>query len=448
MTTNLERAAKILADGISELKVDADLNQAATIIADSIAKLQKEPNYIDYLTAIGGSILAVIAIIGLWKILIEFKDQKNQFIASQNQNERNQISKYLNEFFAPLVELRSESKVLYQFFAKKEKNQCNSEGEPRFRTLRHLSQGKIFSPGDQALLSEIIDISKKTLMLIETKGYNLGSSALSDLLGTLGAHIRILNQAAEGKLKGMDRILEPLCFPKEVDGAIYSEILRLQDMYKCLLGNRKQKVCEKPYIGSKNLDAINHYNKNAMKYFFDTEYIDMSDISNMFLDQLDMGDLILDAGCGVGRDTKHFIKEGYRVISFDASEKMVEICNRYPFAYCTHNTFHSIKYIEEFDGVWACASLIHLSWEELKTALQQLYNATKSKGVIYFSLKTGDYQSIKNDGKTTYLYPEKNVESFMEETLKSEKIKNTWQNPTKKPNDSSIWSNYLYKKAV
>ena len=48
MTTNLERAAKILADGISELKVDADLNQAATIIADSIAKLQKEPNYIDY----------------------------------------------------------------------------------------------------------------------------------------------------------------------------------------------------------------------------------------------------------------------------------------------------------------------------------------------------------------------------------------------------------------
>ena len=44
------------------------------------------------------------------------------------------------------------------------------------------------------------------------------------------------------------------------------------------------------------------------------------------------------------------------------------------------------NFIHEFDGVWACASLIHLPERDLKVALTKLTNATKSGGVLYFSI--------------------------------------------------------------
>ena len=82
------------------------------------------------------------------------------------------------------------------------------------------------------MLQDIIDIGNKKLELIESKGYILERSVLGDLLGLYGAHLRALRKASEHELNGLDSILEPLCFPKELDGAIYSEILRLQDEYK------------------------------------------------------------------------------------------------------------------------------------------------------------------------------------------------------------------------
>ena len=52
--------------------------------------------------------------------------------------------------------------------------------------------------------------------------------------------------------------------------------------------------------------------------------------------------------------------------------------------------FQDIAYEETFDGVWACASLLHLPKLELPDILSKFYRALKSGGVMYASFKYGD----------------------------------------------------------
>jgi SAM-dependent methyltransferase len=102
------------------------------------------------------------------------------------------------------------------------------------------------------------------------------------------------------------------------------------------------------------------------------------------------GGRILDAGCGAGRDTRYFIESGFMVVSFDASEGMVRKCNEYPHAFCQKLSFSEIGYKEEFDGVWACACLMHIPQSKAKEAVTRLTSALKPGGVMFISVKEGE----------------------------------------------------------
>ena len=62
-----------------------------------------------------------------------------------------------------------------------------------------------------------------------------------------------------------------------------------------------------------------YYDDNAKLFFDQTFAIDMSDLYSPFLDRLPAKATILDAGCGSGRDTLAFSRQGYQVLSFDAA---------------------------------------------------------------------------------------------------------------------------------
>ena len=67
-------------------------------------------------------------------------------------------------------------------------------------------------------------------------------------------------------------------------------------------------------------DTIAYYNDNAEGFFLETAGVDMSDLHRRFLMAIPAGGLILDAGCGSGRDSKAFLAQKYRVRAFDASQ--------------------------------------------------------------------------------------------------------------------------------
>lgn len=126
---------------------------------------------------------------------------------------------------------------------------------------------------------------------------------------------------------------------------------------------------------------------------------DMSMMRNRFVEHIGKDGKILDAGCGSGRDCRKFLELGYGAEAFDASGKMCRIASEYIGKEVRQLRFEELDYEAEFDGIWACASLLHVSQENLPAVMKRLKKALKPGGVLYASFKYGEGESEKS-GRT------------------------------------------------
>ena len=137
------------------------------------------------------------------------------------------------------------------------------------------------------------------------------------------------------------------------------------------------------------MNTLEYYNQHADEFINGTASVDMKDLYGHFLPLLKPGASILDLGCGSGRDSRYFLDHGFQVTAIDGSP---EICKRasdfinHPVA-CMR--FDEIAYVNQFEGVWACASLLHVPKNELHGVLKKISTALKSKGILYVSFKYG-----------------------------------------------------------
>lgn len=141
-----------------------------------------------------------------------------------------------------------------------------------------------------------------------------------------------------------------------------------------------------------NNNTIDYYNQNATEFCQRTLELDMSYCQDKFLNYLQKGNCILDAGCGSGRDSKYFLEQGMEVISMDAAEKMCKLAAQYIGQPVKCLRFEDMEWEEEFDGVWASASLLHVRKTDLLDVLVKLHRALKKKGILYISVKYGAAQ--------------------------------------------------------
>ena len=132
-----------------------------------------------------------------------------------------------------------------------------------------------------------------------------------------------------------------------------------------------------------------YYDAHAKEYAELTVKADMSQAYNRFLVYLPAGAGILDAGCGSGRDSLCFMKKGYAVTMLDASEGMCKCAEELTGRKALCMPFADIVFADQFDGIWACASLLHVSEIELETVLAKFHRALKRDGVLYASWKYG-----------------------------------------------------------
>ena len=58
--------------------------------------------------------------------------------------------------------------------------------------------------------------------------------------------------------------------------------------------------------------------------------------------------------------------------------------------------FQELQEKEKYDGIWACASILHVPKIELADILQKMCNAVKVDGVIYISFKYGNFEGEQN----------------------------------------------------
>ncbi|MCD7763235.1 MAG: class I SAM-dependent methyltransferase [Lachnospiraceae bacterium] len=135
--------------------------------------------------------------------------------------------------------------------------------------------------------------------------------------------------------------------------------------------------------------TISYYNEHAEEYCAATVGADMSFCRDRFMAFLPAGAHILDAGCGSGRDSKVFLKKGFIVTAMDASEKMCGEAEKLLGQDVLRCTFQEMNFQNAFDGIWACASLLHVAKSEINSVMKNLKRALKPGGIIYVSFKYG-----------------------------------------------------------
>lgn len=160
---------------------------------------------------------------------------------------------------------------------------------------------------------------------------------------------------------------------------------------------------------------IEYYNINAASFVAGTQNVDMSLWRDKFESYLADGGRILDAGCGSGRDSKAFKQHGFSVVAFDASKEMCKATSELIGQEALQMKFQEIDFEEEFDGIWACASLLHVTYKELPSIMAKLRKGLKSKGIIYVSFKYGTTKMIKGE-RTFSNFTEATVEKMLNET--------------------------------
>ena len=142
--------------------------------------------------------------------------------------------------------------------------------------------------------------------------------------------------------------------------------------------------------------TIDYYNENAKCFIAGTVSVDFTQLQNVFLELLPNNAHILDFGCGSGRDTKYFLDRGYQVDAMDGSVELCRVASEYTGIHVKHMFFQELTEVEKYDGIWACASILHVKKAELPDIIRKMSLATKENGIIYVSFKYGDYEGERN----------------------------------------------------
>lgn len=112
--------------------------------------------------------------------------------------------------------------------------------------------------------------------------------------------------------------------------------------------------------------TLDYYNKNAQSFVSGTVSVKFTQIQDKFLEKLKPHALILDFGCGSGRDTRYFLGKGYQVDAIDGSAQMCRIASEYTGIKVRQMLFQDLKEHEKYDGIWACASISSSSPKRIK----------------------------------------------------------------------------------
>lgn len=75
---------------------------------------------------------------------------------------------------------------------------------------------------------------------------------------------------------------------------------------------------------------------------------------------------------------------------------MCELASEYSGVNVRHMQFQEIEFTDEFDGIWASASLLHVPSTEIDHVLEKLKTALKEDGTLYASFKLGDFEGERN----------------------------------------------------
>lgn len=193
--------------------------------------------------------------------------------------------------------------------------------------------------------------------------------------------------------------------------------------------------------------TLQYYQQNADAFVEGTVSADMCDARTRFLKRLPSQAYILDFGCGSGRDTKAFLEQGYKVDAVDGSAELCRMASELTGISVKQMLFEDLSETELYDGIWACASILHLPRKELKGVLQKISDALKPGGILYTSFKYGEFEGIRS-GRYFTDFTEGSFGALME-GIPSLRTVETWiTNDVRPGRGDERWLNILLEKTI
>jgi len=155
-----------------------------------------------------------------------------------------------------------------------------------------------------------------------------------------------------------------------------------------------------------NSITVDSYRKNSAEWIKTHQNNMVEKDQKDFMQLLDSinGRRILDAGCGFGLHSLLFSNSGYDVVGIDAVEPfIIEAKKRAPHPNFQVMDLRRMTFPNnKFDGVWACASLLHFRQPDLSKILDDFYRILTDKGILYTSVKEGEGERIEKDRLFVY----------------------------------------------
>ena len=192
--------------------------------------------------------------------------------------------------------------------------------------------------------------------------------------------------------------------------------------------------------------TLTWYREHLTEFVARTADVDMTPHYEAFLAHMPPGGSILDLGCGAGSATLFFAKRGYRVTPVDGCRELCEFTAQRTGCPARQMMFQDLSDENAYDGVWACASLLHVRRADMPDMLRRVRRALKAGGVFYASFKYGEGERGR-DGRF--------FTDYTEESLRAElgavgglKVFRLWVTRDVRPDRAEEkWVNVLCRKA-
>ena len=191
-------------------------------------------------------------------------------------------------------------------------------------------------------------------------------------------------------------------------------------------------------------ETIDYYEKNARNFAESTADVDFSGMQERFLSELKDGASILDFGCGSGRDSRYFLQKGYQVEACDGSEEMVKAASQNAGIPVKKMLFSELDETDRYDGIFACASILHVPSKELPDIITRMKKAVKTGGILYISFKYGTFEGIRNGRYFTDL-TEESLQAILDEVGGLEIIRTGITGDARPGRGDEKWLNVLLR---
>jgi ubiquinone/menaquinone biosynthesis C-methylase UbiE len=164
------------------------------------------------------------------------------------------------------------------------------------------------------------------------------------------------------------------------------------------------------------LRTIASYESNATAYAqYSSDRSGLNQLHSRFAELLPFGSLVLDLGCGACHDAAELARRGLKVVGCDPARGLlaeglayVEIAG-----FVQADSRQSPILDSTFDGIWACASLLHVPRSQIGLALAEALRVLKVGGVLFTSMSEGD-DSAPVPVSSSDLMPERTYHYYSE----------------------------------